>query len=188
MNDYVEKVKTSDVENVEDTTTISIIEDLKTIDISIKKEEVIAFSGSIEPDVEYYNVPLSEDLQDYIFELCGDYGIDPAIIIGMINQESRFTADAIGDSGNSLGLMQIQPQWNYDRMNRLGCPDLLDPYQNVTVGIDILAYYLNQSGSIEYSLMAYNGGPTYASNMWNSGQISSYASSIINYANNLETN
>lgn len=135
---------------------------------------------------KYYDVPLSEDLQNYIFNLCDEYDVDAAIIIAMIDRESKYTADAIGDGGNSLGLMQIQPQWNEERMDELDCPDLLDPYQNVTVGIDILADYINQNGSIEWALMAYNGGPSYAYDMWDSGQLSDYASSIIYNASNLE--
>ena len=145
--------------------------------------------GSIESayttEAIYFDVPLESDLQKLIFELCEDRGIDPAIIVAMIYRESGFNAGAVGDSGNSLGLMQIQPRWNGARMNELGCPDLLDPYQNVQVGIDCFADYVDQSGSIEWSLMAYNGGPSYASNLWNSGQISGYASAVLSYADSI---
>lgn len=133
----------------------------------------------------YFDVPLSQDLQDHIFALCSERGIDPAIIIAMILQESSYNASAIGDSGNSLGLMQIQPRWNRERMNELNCHDLLDPYQNVTVGIDILADYLNQ-GSLEWSLMAYNGGPTYASNNISNGVLSQYARNVMYNSSILE--
>lgn len=136
----------------------------------------------------YFDVPLESDLQDLIFDLCKDRGIDPAIIVAMIYRESGFNSGAIGDGGNSLGLMQIQPRWNGARMNELNCPDLLDPYQNVKVGIDCFADYVDQSGSIEWSLMAYNGGPSYASNLWNSGQISGYASAVLSYADSIRNN
>lgn len=139
-------------------------------------------------EVKYYDIPLSNDLQDYIFELSENRGLDPAIIIGIIYRESGYDSGAIGDSGNSLGLMQIQPRWNGERMNELGCPDLLDPYQNVAVGIDCFADYVDQSGSIEWSLMAYNGGPGYANNLWSNGQISSYATSVLSYADNIRNN
>lgn len=112
-----------------------------------------------EPPVILYDVPLSEDLQLHIIGLCEEYHIDPAIILAMCFRESSYNPSAIGDSGNSLGLMQIQPRWNQERMQELGCMDLLDPYQNVTVGVDILAWQLDRyDGDLAKALVAYNQG------------------------------
>lgn len=190
----------------------SIADETASIDISEEPTEVVEpteTSAATEPATEaeliietphgsiesayntegiYFDVPLESGLQAYIVELCDARGIDPAIVIAMIYRESGFNAGAIGDSGNSLGLMQIQPRWNGARMDELGCPDLLDPYQNVAVGIDCFADYVDQSGSIEWSLMAYNGGPSYASNLWNSGRISGYASAVLSYADSIRNN
>lgn len=154
---------------------------------SAPPEPTIPETTELVEAVLYFDVPLSEGLQDHIFELCDERGIDPAIIIAMIFQESTYNASAIGDNGNSFGLMQIQPRWNHERMDELNCHDLLDPVQNVTVGIDILADYLNQ-GSLEWSLMAYNGGPTYASNNMSNGVLSQYAKSVIYNSSILERN
>ena len=139
----------------------------------------------IVPEVVYYNVPLDEGIQDHIFMVCEDYGIDPALIVSMIGRESGYREDAVGDSGKSLGLMQIQPRWHKDRMNRLGCDDLLDPYQNVEVGIDLFAELLNQNGSVEWALMAYNGGPTYANKKLAQGKVSEYAQTVMTTADGL---
>ena len=128
---------------------------------------------------EYFDVPMSEDLQNHIFELCENRGIDPEIVIAIISKESNFCSSAVGDSGNSLGLMQIQPYWHSERMEELGCTDLLDPFQNVTVGIDILGDLIDSSGSIEWALMAYNGGAGYANEKVSQGVISDYASSVL---------
>ena len=92
-----------------------------------------------EDKVVYFDVPLSEELQDHIFALCETYGIAPAIIISMIDQESQYDASVVGDDGESTGLMQIQRKWHEERMARLGATDLLDPFQNVAVGVDYLA-------------------------------------------------
>ena len=140
---------------------------------------------AIVPEVVYYDVPLDEGVQDHIFMVCEDYGIDPALIVSMIGRESGYREDAVGDSGKSLGLMQIQPRWHKDRMNRLGCDDLLDPYQNVEVGIDLFAELLNQSGSVEWALMAYNGGPTYANKKLAQGKVSEYAQTVMYTADGL---
>ena len=135
--------------------------------------------------VTYYDVPLNHELQDYIFTLCEERGIDPAIIIAMIEKESSFRESVIGDHGNSYGLMQIQPKWNKARMEALGCNDLLDPYQNVMVGVDILSEYMSKGNSIEWALMAYNGGPTYANKKAKQGIVSDYAVFVLDRAKNL---
>lgn len=128
---------------------------------------------------KYYDVPLDNELQDFIFAECETDDIDPAIILAMIERESRYTADAAGDSGRSLGLMQIQPRWHADRMARLGVTDLLDPYQNVLVGIDLMKELMGHDKGIEWALMAYNGGPGYANRVSGEGRISEYAAGII---------
>ena len=106
-----------------------------------------------------YNVPLDGELQLFIINECEEHHIDPAVVISVIDAESDFDADAIGDNGNSLGLMQIQPRWHQERMDKLGVTNLLDPYQNVTVGVDYLAELLDYyDGNMAKALIAYNAG------------------------------
>jgi soluble lytic murein transglycosylase-like protein len=141
-----------------------------------------------EPVKTYYEVPLSEELQDYVISLCAERDIDPAIVIAMIWKESRFNASAVGDSGNSLGLMQIQPRWHSGLMEQLGCNDLHDPFQNVTVGIHILASHIGRyDGDIGMALTSYNAGATGAYNNYFSKGIyaSKYAESIMAYADEI---
>lgn len=126
--------------------------------------------------VSYYNVNLSVEVQDCIIKECGKYNIPPEIVIAMIERESRFNPNSIGDNGNSFGLMQIQPRWHSGRMERLGCTDLLNPIQNVTVGIDYLAEMKNRYGDIAKALTAYNTGSY-------TGTITNYATAIMARAN-----
>lgn len=109
---------------------------------------------------QIYPVPLDAALQAHIVSKSGEYGIDPAIIFAMIDLESKYNINAVGDGGKSIGLMQIQPRWHKERMERLGASDLADPYQNVTVGIDYLAELLEKYGDMEMALVGYNAGPT----------------------------
>lgn len=153
--------------------------------------EVATEPEPTEPEIVYYDVGLSTDLQTYIFELCELRGIDPAIVIAMIYRESGFNSGAVGDNGiygYSYGLMQIIPDYNGARMNELGCYDLFDPYQNVAVGIDCFADYVDMSGSVEWALMAYNGGPGHANSMWSSGLTSNYVWSVLSYADSIRNN
>lgn len=146
----------------------------------LNKPEVI-----MEP-VKYFDVPLSTDLQDHIFSVCEKRNIDPAIIVAMIERESDYRPSTIGDGGNSLGLMQIQPKWHQERANQLGCSNLMDPYQNITVGVDLFSDLLKCRNSVEWALMAYNGGPSYANNKARNGVITDYARAVLNNSKNLE--
>lgn len=145
-------------------------------------------SGNGEKAVTYYNVPLARETQDQIFKLCFEYGIDEKIVIAMCWRESLFRADAVGDNGHSFGLMQIQQRYHGERMERLGVDNLLDPVQNVTVGIDFIAELYGKYGDIEKALVCYNCGESGArQNFFNRGVYSSqYSRSVIEYANSLE--
>ena len=131
-----------------------------------------------EPVAVIWDVPLDKDLQLFIADLCEEYHMEPELVLAVIGQESNFNAHAIGDGGDSLGLMQVQTKWHSDVMQQLECDDLLDPYQNVTVGVTILKDLLDK-GTLEWALMAYNGGETYANQKLMTGQISDYAEAVI---------
>ena len=115
-----------------------------------------------EPETEtvmLWDVPLDAELQLFIIQSCEDHHIDPAIVIAVIERESSYRASVIGDNGEAFGLMQVQPKWHRDRMDKLGVTDLLDPFQNVTVGMDYLFELLDEGKGLERALAAYNQGP-----------------------------
>lgn len=148
-------------------------------------EQPAILCEEVNTEPELWAVPLEEDLQLHIADLCEEYHIQPELVLAVIGKESQYNPEAIGDSGNSLGLMQIQPRWHGKRMQQLGCDDLLDPYQNVTVGVDILAEKLDK-GSTEWALMAYNGGNQYADALQARGEVSEYAEAVIMLAEELK--
>jgi len=129
-----------------------------------------------------YPVPLDDDLQQFICELCKEYGVSMPLVLSVIARESNFDAGKIGDDGKSFGLMQVYASEHTDRCERLGAYDLLNPYQNVVVGVDFLSELLEKGRGIEYALMAYNGGPTYAGEMMEKGNVSSYAVDVMDMA------
>lgn len=142
-----------------------------------------------EPEIDIYPVDLDADLQRYIIETCEEYTINPSIIIAMCFYESSFNADAIGDNGAGMGLMGINPRWCWPEMDKLNCPDMRDPYQNVTVGIDIFAQKLAKyDGNPEMALMSYNAGDAGAHRLWfNKGIYSTtYSSNIMNMSWDLD--
>ena len=129
-----------------------------------------------------YPVPMEQDLQDFIIRLCEEHHIEPGVVFAIIDRESDFRADAIGDKGKSFGLMQIQERWHIERMEKLGCDDLLDPYQNVMVGIDYLAELFERENGVEWALAAYNAGASGA----NLGYGSNYAEEVLNHSDLLK--
>ena len=136
-----------------------------------------------EPEIDIYPVDLDPDLQRYIIKTCEEYKINPSIVIAMCFYESSFNPDAVGDNGESMGLMGISPRWCWPEMERLNCPDMTDPYQNVTVGIDIIARKMAKyDGNPEMALMAYNAGDAGAHRLWFDKGIYSttYSSNIMN--------
>lgn len=156
------------------------------IEEDVKPAEKVAETGDFEPKT--WDVPLDYDLQIHITQLCEEANIEPELVLAVIEQESGWNADCIGDNGNSYGLMQVQERWHSGRMDKLGCDDLLDPYQNVTVGIDILAEKLDKYDTAGEALTAYNAGDSGAYNLYFSKGIyaSSYAAEVMATAEKLK--
>lgn len=122
-----------------------------------------------EPVTVYFDIPLSKELQDYIRNLCDEYGVPIELVIAMIDVESTFRADVVSKT-NDYGLMQINKcnhEWLTDK---LGVTDFLDPYQNINSGVHILSGHLEvTNGDIELALMRYNNGATGAKKLWDKG-------------------
>ena len=174
---------------------VCTIADAITKNVAVNRDSVVVYQEEgrpipveyvepeLEPEIDIYPVNLDADLQRYIIETCEEYTINPSIIIAMCFYESSFNADAIGDNGEGMGLMGINPRWCWPEMEKLNCPDMRDPYQNVTVGIDIFAQKLAKyDWNTEMALMSYNAGDAGAHRLWFDKGIYSttYSSNIIN--------
>lgn len=132
-------------------------------------------------DVEgfvYYELPeeyaekgyFPEKMQIYTRCLCKQYDVSYALVLAIIEHESGYVFDAAGDGGKSKGYMQIYEACHIDRMEKLGCNDLMNPYQNVRVGIDFLSYLLKKYGTVQDALAAYNYGEAGArKHLWSNG-------------------
>lgn len=111
----------------------------------------------------YSKVPMSASYQKWLDKKCKKYGISTNVVLGVMKVESNFNIKASGDEGHSLGLMQIQKRYHTKRMKKLSANNLLNAYDNATVGVDYLAeLYKNNNKNWHKTLMAYNGGQAYA--------------------------
>jgi soluble lytic murein transglycosylase-like protein len=125
-------------------------------DPAVSSEVVV--EKSLEPEITLYDVPLDEDIQRAALDICSEYDISYELILGICSTESAFKYEAIGDGGNSFGLMQIQPKWWSGTMEREDITNLLDPLQNIRCGCAILNE-LKTLYKTEYrALQAYNTG------------------------------
>lgn len=106
----------------------------------------------------HYDIPLSDEFQEYVQDVCEQYGLDATVIYGMAEQETYFNPALTGDSGKAQGLLQVQPQWHSARMARLGVTNLYDARQNALVAADYLAELLNTYGNYRDALTAYRYG------------------------------
>lgn len=87
-------------------------------------------------------------------------GVDPNIVKAIIVEESGGNPNAVGDNGESIGLMQIQPKHHQKRMEELGIVSLFDPQENVILGCSILSDLYDKYGNYEDALSVYNSGNT----------------------------
>ncbi len=101
--------------------------------------------------------------EEIVLYHAGRNNIDPYLVAGLINNESRFRAAAKSERG-AVGLMQLMPEtadWVAREMGvgRLGEGALLNPDTNVRLGCWYLSELLHEfEGNEVLALAAYNAG------------------------------
>ena len=148
----------------------------KTVEVPAYKSNVLVDTA----DVFLFDVPLSDSLQRYIYEICADENVPITLVMAMIEHESRFNPEVVS-STDDYGLMQIN-EVNHEWLEEdFRCADMLNPYQNVFCGIKIIAKYIEKyEGDYGKALMAYNMGDYGARKAWQNGvTITKYSTSVL---------
>ena len=137
---------------------------------------------SFEPT--YYDIPLSEELQDYTQAICSSYEVEYELALAIMWKESTFNADSISSSGD-YGLMQVN-KCNFDWIAKaLAFPDdtgdtFINPYYNIQAGVYMISLMLSKYETERCALMAYNYGEGAARGCWSAGIYTSpYAESVL---------
>jgi soluble lytic murein transglycosylase len=102
-------------------------------------------------------------LREQVLAQARETGIDPAVIYGLIRQESRFIIDARSGVGAS-GLMQLMPATARWTARKIGLPYsrqmINDSSVNLRLGTTYLKLVLDDfGGSLAMATAAYNAGP-----------------------------
>ncbi len=125
----------------------------------------------------YYNINLSQDLQEYTFIQCIKYDVDPVLALAVMKTESGFNTDAVSET-NDYGIMQIN-ECNHNWLSdAFGDIDLLNAKDNIKCGVYMLSKIKYPTN--EQKLMIYNMGSVQAKALWEKGTYSTdYTEKVI---------
>lgn len=147
----------------------------KTVEVPAYKSNVLVDTA----DVFLFDVPLSDSLQRYIYEICADENVPVTLVMAMIEHESGFDPEAVSPT-DDYGLMQINAVSHEWLKEEYRCADMMNPYQNVFCGISIISSYIDKYGELDKALMAYNMGNYGAQKAWKNGVTSiAYSEEIL---------
>lgn len=91
----------------------------------------------------YANIDFDEDLQIYLYEQCEENGVNFDITVAMIALESEWQfQDYICSETNDWGIMNLHAKYRrwHSELAEVEEIDYRNPYQNIKVGVRILAY------------------------------------------------
>ena len=167
----------------------------KTIFVSVTPEDTeptpslfptVTAAGTAEPDKQYFNIPLSAELQDYIFTVTEQYNVPAEVVIAIIERESSYRPNVTGLAGEQ-GLMQIHPINHEWLSEELGITDYYDPEQNILAGTYLLSGLFNKYETATEALMCYNCGEAGAKRLWAKGVTETdYTVGILSFIETLE--
>lgn len=93
-------------------------------------------------------------VEKWVRRLAPDYGLDPILVLAVIQAESSFNSQARSPK-NARGLMQLMPE----TATRFGIQNPLDPIQNLHGGMAYLRWLLAFfQGNVRLALAGYNAG------------------------------
>lgn len=129
-------------------------------------------------------IDVPEDVRQISVELGTMYDICPEVIQAICFKESSF--NPLIENGGCTGIMQVNPEWHADRMDRLGVTDLYDTRSCMMVGVDYLHELILLYEDVSVALMKYNGDSHAEGLMAGSEDVSEYADEILRISAELE--
>lgn len=146
---------------------------------SVTQDTVDEHLDSIYIEYEDYQIP--PEVKEAAEKYGQEYDICPEFLEAIAYEESRYHSEVMNAEGSCIGLMQIHQGSHSGRMEKLDVTDLFDTDQNMHVAADYLAELFEIYEDDAIVLMSYNGDGS-----WKTGNISAYASRILDRAEYLE--
>lgn len=114
------------------------------------------------------------ELSEVILDESSSYGLDPMLVLAVIDVESKFQYGAVSPAG-ARGIMQILPYVAQSLVQKIGVhqlaharsfrPEFLDdPVFNIKLGVFYLHDLKKSFRNLTHTLTAYNMGPTETKN------------------------
>lgn len=174
---------TNDDQVEPETYQVSVVEAVNAEDVSRGKEEHIII-------IPKYDIPMPLEHQVFAFLKCEELGVEYELVLGIIELESSFDASLVCSNSNGSvdrGYLQIN-SCREKELKKQGYTDLLDPYQNLEIGINIIADLLNRYEDEVVALESYNKGERgYKENYADKGIYqTAYSQRVIEYKNNFK--
>jgi soluble lytic murein transglycosylase len=122
----------------------------------------VSAAGDQLPD-EVWRILYPLRYEDELLRKAKGQGLDPALVAGLILQESSFDAAAHSRAG-ARGLMQIMPSTGRGLARQMGVRYRASSLYEAGTSLDLGTYYLRQlsdrfDGAVEKVLVGYNAGP-----------------------------
>lgn len=146
------------------------------------REVVVRHVDSFDASAYLTDTFLSEECQAACRKAAARYGLDPYLLMAMVEKESSGDPDVESPDGD-IGLLQVNPKWHLDRMERMGVSDLTDPEGNIMVAADYFRELLNgNKQNTALALMKFNMNHARAEELIDRGIISEYAQEVMERA------
>lgn len=129
----------------------------------------------------------------WLSDVCDEYGVQPEIVIAIIEHESGGNPDAVNSTSGAMGLMQIMPGTWEAQVSAIDVVGVelypFNPVDNVYVGIRLLSALMD-GRSIEYALDCYalgEGGAAKRASQMEVYEPTGWTAWILERANELST-
>ncbi|HDD72697.1 MAG TPA: lytic transglycosylase domain-containing protein [Candidatus Aenigmarchaeota archaeon] len=97
---------------------------------------------------------MPKEIDEYVEEASKKFNVDRRVILAIIKAESDFNHCVLSEKG-AIGLMQVMPETGRE----MGYENLADPRENILAGTEYYRKQLDEFGSRDLALAAYNAGP-----------------------------
>ncbi|WPR63432.1 LysM peptidoglycan-binding domain-containing protein [Glutamicibacter protophormiae] len=121
-------------------------------------DHVVSSANENKDYLDSVSVPSRSEMQSIIVSTANRMGVDPALALAHSMQESGFNMRAVSPA-NALGAMQVIPSTGEWMSSRVGKKlNLLDPQDNVTAGVAVIRYNLDNTSNLDDAIAAYYQG------------------------------